>query len=57
MDTQIGFYLDRPKYKRTLSCLLGLHKSSRYVIVRGADGIDYFVCKQCGKRYKILPWG
>ena len=53
MTKHIGFMVDKPKYKKSILCLIGLHKASRYMIER-KDGIDYFICKQCGKRYKIL---
>ena len=50
---QIGFSIDKQGYKRTILCLLGLHKASKYIIER-IDGEDYFVCSRCGKRYKIF---
>lgn len=48
-----GFCVDKPGYKKSFLCLLGFHKASRYVFAK-EDGVDYFVCKKCGKRYKIL---
>ena len=51
MIEQIGFWVDKPKYKRTLFCVFGFHEASRYIIER-KDGISYFVCKRCGKRFK-----
>lgn len=48
----IGFWDDEPKYKPNLLCLIGLHTASKYIMEkRGKD--FYFVCRRCGKRYKI----
>ena len=49
----IGFWYDKPKYKPTLFCRIGIHKASRYVFER-IGNTDYFVCSHCGKRYKII---
>lgn len=49
----IGWYFDKPGYKKSLKCLLGFHTASKYVIER-KDGIDYFICRKCGKRYRII---
>lgn len=51
MIKQLGFWMDKPKYKKTLLCMLGIHKASRYIIER-RNGSDYFVCKRCGNRFK-----
>lgn len=51
MIKQIGFWIDKPKYHKTLLCVFGFHKASRYIIER-KDGMNYFVCKRCGKRFK-----
>ncbi len=53
MVALIGFFVDKPGYRKTLLCMLGFHKASRYVIER-VDGIDYFICKRCGERFKII---
>ena len=52
MIKKIGFWKDNPGYKKTFLCMLGFHKASRYMIER-RNGIDYFICKRCGKRFKI----
>lgn len=55
MKKQIGFSIDKQGNKRTILCLLGLHKATKYVIER-IDGEDYFVCSRCGKRvFCLLP--
>lgn len=53
MVALIGFFVDKPGYRKTLLCMLGFHKASRYVIER-VDGIDYFICKRCGERFRIV---
>lgn len=49
----IGYYHDKPKYRKTILCLFGIHKPTRYVFVR-ENGKDYFICRKCGKRYKVM---
>ena len=48
----VGYWHDKPKYKKTLLCILGFHKACRYIFVKDC-GQDYFVCRRCGKRYRI----
>lgn len=51
--TTIGWQHDEIKYRKSMLCYIGIHRAAGYVIAR-IDGIDYFVCKDCGKRYKII---
>lgn len=53
MTKRIGFLVDKPKRKRSLLCVLGFHKASKFIIERVGE-TDYFVCKRCGKSYKII---
>lgn len=55
MGKQIGFSIDKNGNKRTILCLLGLRKATKFIIER-IDGEDYFVCSRCGKRlFCMLP--
>jgi len=51
--TIIGWQHDEIRYRKSMLCYIGIHRAAMYVIAR-IDGIDYFVCKDCGKRYKII---
>ncbi len=48
----IGYWHDKPQHKKSLLCLLGFHRASRYIFVK-YKGKDYLVCKKCGKRYEV----
>lgn len=48
----VGYWHDHPKNKKTIKCLLGLHKACRYIFLKD-KGVDYFVCRRCGKRFKV----
>lgn len=55
MGKQIDFSIYKQGNKRTILCLLGFRKATKYIIER-IDGEDYFVCSRCGKRcFCLLP--
>lgn len=55
MRKQIGFSIDKQGNKRTILCLLGFRKATKYIIER-IDGEDYFVCSRCGERlFCLIP--
>jgi len=53
IDKRVGLMIDKPRYKKTFLCFLGLHKASPYVIER-INEKDYLVCKNCGRRYRMI---
>ena len=48
----IEYFHDQPGYKKTILCLLGIHRPSRYVFEK-TNGEDYYICRKCGKRFKV----